>query len=151
MVNLIILYIWMVRIMNEMKNNKFEIVYAGRLIDEIVTNRSLSLDEALKLADIDINQEDDDVNPVWDREKFEIGFGITSTRYHLISRLDNINIGMLDDDELERLKISDLETLVAELEDADINVELDDDLIRLANIVKKHLQSFAFQVGCQTG
>lgn len=121
-----------------MKNNKFEIVYVGNLIDEIVTNRSLSLDEALELADIDINQENGG-DPVWDWEKFEIGFGIMSTRKHLISRLDDLNIGMLDDDELDRLKIGDLETLVAELEDADINVELDDDLIRLADIVKKYL------------
>lgn len=121
-----------------MRNNKFEIVYAGRLIDEIVTNHSFSLDEALKLANIDINQEDGG-DPVWDWKKFEIGFGIMSTRKRLISRLDNINIGMLDDDELKRLKIGDLETLVAELEEADINVELDDDLIRLANIVKKYL------------
>lgn len=58
-------------------------------------------------------------------------------RNTLIGRFYDLNIGELD--EIYNMPTDILQKLIDELEDADINVELDDDLIRLADIVKKYL------------
>jgi hypothetical protein len=58
-------------------------------------------------------------------------------RNTLISRFYDLNIGEID--EIYNMSTDILQKLIDELEDADINVELEDDIIRLADIVKKYL------------
>lgn len=55
----------------------------------------------------------------------------------LIGRFYDLNIGEID--EIYNMSTDILQKLIDELEDADINVELEDDIIRLADIVKKYL------------
>jgi hypothetical protein len=58
-------------------------------------------------------------------------------RNTLISRFYGLHIGEID--EIYNMSTDILQKLIDELEDADINVELEDDIIRLADIVKKYL------------
>ena len=58
-------------------------------------------------------------------------------RNTLISRFYDLHIGEID--EIYNMSTDILQKLIDELEDADINVELEDDIIRLADIVKKYL------------
>ena len=50
----------------------YEIVYDGKVVGQVSTNKSLSLDECLEILGIDVYEMLDDSDPRWDWELFEM-------------------------------------------------------------------------------
>ena len=53
---------------------KVQILYDGEVVGEIVTNRSMTLGEALELVGIDPTETDGHCDPKWDYELFEMRY-----------------------------------------------------------------------------
>ena len=51
-----------------------KLLYDGKEVGKIVTNRSLSLEECFELCNIDINEMEDENTPKWDYELFEMDY-----------------------------------------------------------------------------
>ena len=54
--------------------DKVQILYDGEVVGEIVTNRSMTLGEALELVGIDPTETDGHCDPKWDYELFEMRY-----------------------------------------------------------------------------
>ncbi|MBW2003031.1 MAG: hypothetical protein JRI72_00240 [Deltaproteobacteria bacterium] len=50
-----------------------KLLYEGEVVGEIMTNRSMHLEECFELLGIDIEEEEGGI-PVWDPEKFEMQY-----------------------------------------------------------------------------
>ena len=50
------------------------LLYDGEIIGEIVTNRSLTLEDCFEILDIDIYAMEDENTPTWDYELFKMKY-----------------------------------------------------------------------------
>ena len=58
---------------DEMEDNRVKVLYNGKVVGKITTNHSLSIEDAVSLLNIDINEMDGG-DPVWDIELFRLEF-----------------------------------------------------------------------------
>ena len=56
-----------------MEDNRVKVLYNGKVVGKITTNHSLSIEDAVSLLNIDINEMDGG-DPVWDIELFRLEF-----------------------------------------------------------------------------
>lgn len=56
------------------KDTRVKLFYDGKVVRNILTNRSLTIDEACELAGIDLNEMEDENTPVWDYGLFRLEY-----------------------------------------------------------------------------